>query len=192
MTAIKQAVEYYKGVWPDFATRIYVFENGKITELKEHDVYCGSDQFHTVHKQQFEDYVREAKMEKQYKYVDAGIKTVGELVDRLIRLDVIFNGENQLYLEDFCGVVNKGLLNSYSIDDLQQILPELTIHQPIPWYEVEGVFDTPKWVKTGNGATYLVVSFDGNELVLSGDEGHLLPSCCKPLTPTEAAKYGVE
>ena len=125
-----------------------------------------------------------SKIEKQYKYVNAGIKTVGELVDRLLDDEELYNMKHKL--------IDYLTIDRYEVRKLREIvLDRITTRQPLQWYEVEGVFDVPKWVKDGNGEVYLVVSFDGNELVIYKDEGHILPSCCTPLTPTEAAKYGV-
>ena len=134
--------------------------------------------------------LKEQKMEKQkYKYVDAGIKTVGELVDRLMRLESIFNGDVELELGQYLGVVNSGYSSNYSLKELEEILPDLTTRQPLPWYEVEGVF--PCLVKyKNNGKVYFIEKLDGDRVIMPNG-GFIHIDYCTPLSPEEAAKYGV-
>ena len=137
-----------------------------------------------------ENQMKEQKMDKQYKYVNAGIKTVGELYDRIDTDDNgCFVGDEQLcIIVDGCSISFENTLEPLSLGEIKQILRQVTTRQPIPWYEVEGVF--PCLVKDKHGNIYLATDYliGGIEV---GDNC-VSPSDCTPLSPSEAAKYGVE
>lgn len=103
---IKDAVEYYKGVWPKCSVCIVMYQSGKIIDVKEGETFSGVGEVAYIFKQQFEQYVRENKMEKQYKYLNAGIKTVGELVDGLDNeKDYFLNGYQLHILTSNCAIL---------------------------------------------------------------------------------------
>jgi len=203
---IKQAVEHFGGVWPYGDKEVivastpdnYIYGAGTYQSYR----FCGlSDPFKdgdgivvwglVCTKQQFEDYVRENKMDKQYKYVNAGIKTVGELYDRIDTDDNgCFVGEEQLcIITDGCSISFESKLEPLSLGEIKQLLSNVTTRQPFPWYEQDGVF--PCLVKyNSNGEVYLIKSMDGEHVVMP--DGWLIHvDYCTPLTSEQAAKYGV-
>ncbi len=130
--------------------------------------------------------IKEQKMEKQkYKYVDAGIKTVGELVDRLLNDEELYNKEGK--------PINYETLYKYELRKLREIvLDRITTRQPLPWYEVEGVF--PCLVECfGYKFPIIVTEFKSDFGVLVAyNDLKFHAADCTPLSPEEAAKYGVD
>jgi len=186
---VKDAVEHFGGVWPDcdfitvykgnFHKHNYFYEQPLGAFVGVH--YDKGTEI--IDKQQFEDCVKEQKMDKQkYKYVNAGIKSVGELYDRIDTDDNgCFVGDEQLcIIVDGCSISFESTLEPLSLGEIKQILRQVTTRQPLPWYEVEGVF--PCLVRNGVGTVRLLDS--------ASDCVHL--DYVTPLSPTEAAKYGVE
>lgn len=205
MTAIKQAVEHYKGVWPYGDKEVIIASTKNANDLNlgcaeyssyklSFDVeglwYQGLEIWKVAcTKQQFEDYVRGEKMDKQkYKYVNAGIKTVGELVDSFEN-GKLFNPEGKEILATF---QHEGLrLDWIKFENLDCAPSLLTTRQPLPWYEVEGVF--PCLVRFDSGSTYICdgYSIDTHQVNLVS-YGMANPDVLTPLTPAQAAEYGVK
>lgn len=196
--AVKDAVEHFGGFWP----------------YAGHDLIIVSDEKNPVHgagiyepyssdlpvknlsntwcvactKQQFEDYVKEQKMEKQkYKSIPVTDMDIWDLGKAVADGGEFYDDDgSKVSIEDDC-------LGTYQSDQRtlahQLIVGEITTRQPLQWYEVEGVFDTPKWVVHG-GNRILIDSYDGMSLISEGRR--YAPLDCKPLTPEQAAKYGVD
>lgn len=133
-----------------------------------------------------ENQIKEQKMEKQkYKYVDANIETLLELIEQVVKGEHFYTKES--------GILKYENMDSFTIGDLRQILKEgVKVRQPLPWYEVEGVFDSPKMcIGKSSGKIYIIEGYDGTQLV-DNYENKLGRKSVTPLTPEEAAKYGVE
>lgn len=213
--AVKKAVDYYKGVWPDcdFLFVYYKDSNAEIFDRieRETDDFFSSDKkfvitrtplTHTgklscgprfiVEKQQFEDYVRENKMEKQkYKYVNAGIKTVGEFIDRVMSGEKIYKRglrDEQFVIEDGKVMLYAAVWDIDAIRHYIDCKDGFDTRQALPWYEVEGVF--PCLVRR-KGTVHVASMFEHGGICTTGGSSYS-PEDCKPLTPSEAAKYGVE
>ena len=225
--AIKKAVDYFKGAWPDcdFLFVYYKDSNAEIfdrIERETDDFFSEEKEYvitttpltHTgmlscgprfiVEKQEFEDYVRENKMEKQYKYVDAGIKTVGEFIDRLMSSEKLYC-DKELMVFDSSLKLNE-LLEKTVFEVMNLSLESITTRQALPWYEVEGVFpclvavnmidyNILNYSDRGDGHVRIareITSKDGDTYIRTCNDKFYLPQFCTPLTPSEAAKYGVE
>jgi len=133
-------------------------------------------------------------MDKQYKYVNAGIKTVGDLYDRIDTDDNgCFVGDEQLcIIVDGCSISFESTLEPLSLGEIKKILRQVTTRHPLPWYEMDGVF--PCLVLNENYFFPVVATgFDkeSKRLTIQGCNG-ILVDYCTPLTPEQAAKYGVE
>lgn len=205
--AIKKAVEYYKGVWPFGDKEVIIASTDysdvlglgceKYSSYKlSFDVdglwYEGLEIWKVVcNKQQFEDYViKEQQMqEAKFKYVNAGIETVGELVDRLLDDEELYNREKK--------PISYETIYKYELRKLREIvLDRITTRQPLPWYEVEGVFPCLVELKNSAGNSVndkclfwgvaLYGDSDGVPYIEAGDGSHLEANECK-----KAAEYGV-
>jgi hypothetical protein len=194
MKTIKDAVEHFGGVWPEDAACIIILEDGRIGYLKAGEVFCGSGEVTYIYKTTFKDYVaayntgydkalsetnKEQKMEKQ-KYKSAPVTNMdiwdlGKAVDNNGKFYDMEN--NKIFIENV-------LLKTVSVGHLaisnQLLNGFITTRHPIPWYEVEGVF--PCLVRDGIGVVKLLDN--------AGDFAHF--DYVTPLSPTEAAEYGVE
>ena len=221
---VKDAAEHFGGVWPADNNGKDAIAIGELlhTECEIEDendneikIYKGDlaalwQNFNSViflpicTKQQFEDYVRGQKMEKQkYKYVDAGIKTVGELFQVLILDEIqVFHNENQVTINGFADVYCSDFgTDRLKINRIDAMLPALTTRQPLPWYEVDGVFPclvsiTPPNVDGAYEPFVRIANSIGNDFGAFKIRTHggdfYPPECCTPLSPEQAAKYGVE
>ena len=186
---VKCAVEYYKGKYPKPDC------DGRDC-IGYHELYdwtmCFNDSIYLVcTKQQFEDYVRESKMEKQYKSVPVTDMTIwqfgqavsegGEFYDSNSSLIKINDEEN---LESSClcqWQIKRQLANAL-----------ITTRQPLPWYEQEGVFDEAKLCAVDDGLPVFIHEYDDRGWLKDGLGNNYKVEDVKPLSPEEAAKYGVE
>lgn len=197
MTAIKKAVEHYKGVWPDNCRVIVVTEKGEFILLLSGIFYSFGGKVKQIYKQQFEDYVKEQQMQEvKYKYVDAGINTVGELYDRIDTDDNgCFIGEERLcIIVDSCSISFESKLEPLSLVEIKQLIEgEITTRQTLPWYEVDGVFDSPKLCSClGEDIPVFMFGYDDRGWLKDGLGNSYKVEDCTPLAPEETAKYGVE
>lgn len=117
-------------------------------------------------------------MGKQYKQETLAKK----IYESLNEVDYDPNYSNYDHLDDeskrlFVNLASSLIDGSFSLDRQSH------------WYEKDGVFDTPKWVVYG-GNRILIDRYDGMSLISEGRRYE--PLDCTPLTPEEAAKYGVD
>ncbi len=181
MKTVKDAVEYYKGVWPEGYERIIVNKED------------GNPVF--IYKQQFEDYVKEAKMEKQkYKSVPVTNMTIWQLGQAVSEGGEFYCANGHV----ICASNEYGTISSYQTcqADLNRQLKmrQITTRQPLPWYEVEGVFDNCVLVDfDGYHGVALAERYDKkrDKIIIIG-MGAQDPKRCTPLNKEQAAKYGVD
>lgn len=192
MTAIKKAVEYYKGVWPFDSEDTIGIECGVY-----HSVFIKNSQLKTVcNKQQFEDYVREAKMEKQYKTVSVTDMDIWDLGKAVAGGGEYYCEGYQVTFSEVDGTLQTKGLNQYGVY-LGVIGNQITTRQPLPWYEVEGLH-FPCIGKVGAlGVVRVFLDIDGDQI--QDDSGEWRPVHPVQLLTVEeidelkkAALYGVE
>ena len=186
---IKDAVNQYKGIYPqtDISGRDcvgYCNNYGWVTCFQGYqNLVCT--------KQQFEDYVRKQKMDKQYKYVPVTGMTIWQLGQAVFEDGEFYDIEgSRLYISRSYELCSERWTQSAIAPMLNN--GEITTRQPIPWYEQEGVF--PCLVLNENYFFPVVATgFDkeSKRLTIQGCNG-ILVDYCTPLTPEQAAKYGVE
>lgn len=163
--AVEQVIAGMQGVYGDKwlvegASFIYGFFHEAANKYVYHNVkpdcaYCT--------KQQFEDYVKEQKMEKQkYKYVPATGMDIWDL-GKEISLGATYFDEcnNSIYIDSY------GCLKTVRWDQgglaikLEQL--QITTRQPLPWYEVEGAL--PCIGRTGTHRLVEAFSVKGNFMI---------------------------
>ena len=187
MKTTKDAVEHYKGVWD-------IGEHKALAFSQTHGwTSCWEGSSYLVcTKQQFEDYVRDNKMDKQYKYVNAGIKTVGQLVDGLDNeVDYFLHGEPLHILTINCAILHGEKTEPFSLAEIKGFLQDIKTRQPMPWWKIDGALPAagfynhkPVFIEsyfTEDGVDWL--SLYGGKAAQAGD--------VEPMCKDRAARYGV-
>lgn len=190
---VKDAVEDFGGVWPNGCQHIAVIK-GEFRAVPFSCKMLLPLASKVIFKQQFEDYVKEQKMEKQkYKSVpvtDMTIWQLGQAISEGGEFYYNFNGDLKI------SITPRGFIEAgeFGQRDILVGLGEnrITTRQPLPWYEVEGVFDEAKLCHVDNGLPVFVHAYDDGGWLRDGFGNGYPVEECEPLSPEEAAKYGVD
>ena len=188
--ATKDAVEHFRGVWPKGCHYIAIVNGAFAVVPKDSGAWLPLKTV-CIFKQQFEDYVREAKMEKQYKSVPVTDMDIWDLGKAVASGGEYYDIEgSKLYISRSHDLCSARWTQSAIAPMLEN--GEITTRQPLPWYEVEGVFDEPKMCSClGVDMPIFMIEHDDRGW-LKDVEGNDWPvDHCTPLAPSEAAMYGV-
>jgi len=215
---IKDAVEHFGGVWPVGG----ILRDGEpsfIAEcIKDGDSlegYCKVGDITSVWigfsdtyfnpictKQQFEDYVKEINMkEVKFKSVPVTDMDIWDLGKAVADGGEFYDDEGCILFIHTCNCTIQSSESEQAHIAMQLKRGEITTRQPLPWYEVEGVFpclvvvNLPIINNSKPTTTRVVESVTGEfgNFKINTCGGNVYPvEWCKPLTPAQAAKYGVE
>lgn len=186
MKTTKDAVEHYKGVWPQGCQYVALMEGAfrAIPFSCEMILPLATE---VVLKKQFEQYVKETKMEEpKYKSVPVTGMDIWELGKAVAGGGEFFTMTGALIISEN-SQLKAGRLGQLGISN-QLAEGQITTRQPIPWYEVKGVF--PCLVKNIYGDIHLITSYEKGKLI--SERFFEDPKECAPLTPAQAAEYGVK
>lgn len=205
--AVKDAVEYYKGVWPHVGFDMLIISklNNPVHGAGAYQPYESdltakhlSNTWDIVcTKQQFEDYVKEIKMkEVKFKSVPVTDMDIWDLGKAIANGGEFYCEGYQVTFSEVDGTLQTKGLNQYGVY-LGVIGGQITTRQPLPWYEQEGVFPCLVELKNSAGnsvndkclfwGVVLCKGIEGASYIEAGDGSHLRANECK-----KAAEYGVE
>lgn len=140
-----------------------------------------------------ENQFKETKMDKQkYKSVPVTDVTIWQLGQAVSEGGEFYDDEGCILFIHTCNCTIQSSESEQAHIAMQLKRGEITTRQPLPWYEVEGVF--PCLVKCfGYKFPIMVTEFKSDfGILIAYNSLRFHAADCTPLTPSEAAEYGVE